>query len=494
MTQKSLFDNTESVALTAVRFYPDFTHWQAQARQLLRQQLPPQRIWWQPDVDNTVPSATTTSGSAAFRVPKSFVAQARAASCHSSEDRWALLYQILWRLTHDEPHLMQLGGDQQVVRLRKYAKAVTRDAHKMKAFVRFRAQAMEQGEPRYVAWFEPDHHIVEFTAAFFQRRFTNMRWTILTPDRCAHWEGSGDVWFSVGADKAAAPAEDVVEDTWRCYYRSIFNPARVKIQAMMAEMPQKYWKNLPESQLIPELIRGADKRVAVMEASIRADENLRCGPRPAAPSRLLSEAIQRSPVESIEQLTLAAQNCRNCALWEPATQAVFGIGPAPADVMLIGEQPGDKEDLAGQPFVGPAGELLSRALAAAGLRREELYITNTVKHFKFKASGRRRLHERPLQHEIDACFPWLAAEIEQVRPKVIVCLGATAAQAQLGANVKVTRDRGNLLAHNDRHYLITVHPAYLLRRGGNDADIQRFVADLQVAAQHFSRDAARPSL
>ncbi len=480
MTQKSLFDNAETAALTAVRFYPEFQSWQQQARRLLLEQQPPPRIWWQ--ADDTQHRSQTSSSGAAIRVPKSFVTQARAASCHANEDRWALLYQILWRLTHGEGHLMQLGGDQQIVQLRKYAKAVTRDAHKMKAFVRFRAQDMQDGEQRYVAWFEPDHHIVEFTAGFFQRRFTNMCWSILTPDRCAHWEGSGDLWFSVGADKAAAPLEDVVEDTWRCYYRSIFNPARVKIQAMMAEMPQKYWKNLPESRLIPELIRDADKRVAVMQDKAREEERLRCGPRPAAPSRLLGEAIQQSDAGSVERLALAVKNCRSCALWEPATQAVFGVGPAPAAIMLIGEQPGDSEDLAGTPFVGPAGELLNRALAAAGLRRDELYITNTVKHFKFRASGRRRLHERPLHQEINACFPWLAAEIEQVRPKIIVCLGATAAQAQLGADVKVTRDRGRLIERDSCQFLVTVHPSYLLRRGASAREVQRFVSDLKVAA------------
>ena len=480
MTQKSLFDNAETAALTAVRFYPEFQSWQQQARRLLQEEQPPQRIWWQ--ADNTQDRGKTSSSGAVIRVPKSFVTQARAASCHANEDCWALLYQILWRLTHGEGHLMQLGGDQQIVQLRKYAKAVTRDAHKMKAFVRFRAQHMEEGEQRYVAWFEPDHHIVEFTAAFFQRRFTNMRWSILTPDRCAHWEGSGDVWFSVGAEKAAAPLEDVVEDTWRCYYRSIFNPARVKIQAMMAEMPQKYWQNLPESRLIPELIRSADQRVAAMHDKVRSQEKLQCGPRPAAPSELLTEAIQHSKKDSLEQLALAAQNCRNCVLWESATQAVFGVGPVPADIMLIGEQPGDQEDLAGLPFVGPAGQLLDRALAAAGLCREELYVTNTVKHFKFRASGKRRLHERPREDEINACFPWLAAEIEQVQPKIIVCLGATAAQAQLGADVKVTRDRGMLIARDGRHYLVTVHPAYLLRSGAGSKDIQRFVADLNLAS------------
>ncbi len=484
MTQHSLFENAETAALTAVRFYPEFKSWRKHARRLLAEEQSPQRIWWQPD--ETEDRASVASSNAAIRVPKSFMTQAHAASCHSSDDRWALLYQILWRLTHDERHLLQLGGEQQVARLRKYAKAVSRDVHKMKAFVRFRELDLEDGEQRYVAWFEPEHHIVEYIAAFFQRRFTNMRWSILTPNRCAHWEGSGDVWFSEGADKMAAPAVDTVEDIWRCYYRSIFNPARVKIRAMMTEMPQKYWKNLPEAHLIPELIRSADKRVADMAECAKSEERLQCGPRPASPSRLLDKAIQQSDAGSIQHLALAAQNCRNCDLWKSATQTVFGVGPVPAQVMLIGEQPGDNEDLAGVPFVGPAGELLDSALAAAGLRRQDLYITNTVKHFKFRARGKRRLHDRPREDEINACLPWLAAEIEQVQAKIIICLGATAAQAQLGADVKVTRDRGKLIPHRGRQYLVTVHPAYLLRRGGSGQDIQRFIADLKVAASQIT--------
>ena len=484
MTQKSLFDNADTDALTAVRFYPDFLNWQQRARQLLMDDRPPHQIWWQ--VDNTQKRGAAPSSATAIRVPKSFLTQARAASCHCSDDRWALLYQILWRLTHGEGHLMQLGGDQQVAQLRKYAKAVSRDVHKMKAFVRFRAVDITGSEQRHIAWFEPDHYIVEYAAPFFQRRFANMCWSILTPYCCAHWEGSGKVWFSAGADKAAAPAEDVVEDTWRCYYRSIFNPARVKIKAMMAEMPQKYWKNLPESRLIPELIRDADKRVAIMATNANSSEQLHCGPRPAAPAQTLDAAIKRSETGSIQQLALAAQNCRNCDLWQPATQTVFGEGPVPAEIMLIGEQPGDNEDLAGRPFVGPSGALLDHALAAAGLRRQALYITNTVKHFKFRASGKRRLHDRPREEEINACFPWLAAEIEQVQPRIIVCLGVTAAQAQLGAHVQVTPDRGKLFERHGRHYLITVHPAYLLRRGDSRHEIQRFVADLQVAARQLN--------
>ncbi|OEY68089.1 hypothetical protein BG841_14445 [Marinobacter sp. X15-166B] len=469
--------------MTAVRIHPDFTSWQQRARQLLLDEVPPQRVWWQ--ADETQSRAIATAGNANIRVPKPFLTQARAASCHRNGDRWALLYHLLWRMTHGEHHLMALSSDPLVVQLHYYAKAVSRDVHKMKAFVRFRAVDGADGDPRYIAWFEPDHYIVEYAAPFFQRRFANMCWSILTPDCCAHWEGRGEVWFSAGADKAAAPGDDLVEETWRCYYRSIFNPARVKIQAMLSEMPQKYWKNLPEARLIPELVRESGNRVDTMTNEVKTAEQLRCGPRPAAPEQTLNDAIQHSEPGSIQQLALAAQKCRNCPLWQPATQTVFGAGPVPAPIMLIGEQPGDQEDLTGKPFVGPAGALLNHALTAAGLRRDELYITNTVKHFKFRARGKRRLHERPREEEIQACAPWLAAEIDQVQPDIIVCLGATAAQAQLGQGMQVTRDRGKVITRQGRHYLITVHPAYLLRNGESPHDLERFVADLQVAARHL---------
>ncbi|MGB7757537.1 MAG: UdgX family uracil-DNA binding protein [Salinisphaera sp.] len=418
------------------------------------------------------------------RVPKSFVALARAAACHRSADRWALLYCLLWRLTHGERHLLTQVGNPDVARVNRYAKAVRRDVHKMKAFVRFRTMAEPGFEaPRYVAWFEPEHAVVEYAAGFFQHRFANMRWSILTPDRCAHWEGGGAIWFSPGTDKTAAPAGDVTEEAWRVYYRSIFNPARLKTRAMMSEMPAKYWRNLSEAALIPGLIAGADRDVAAMEAAQSAHDTLRCGATPETPGTALARRAEAAERGSLEQLALRAAGCRRCGLCSPATRTVFGEGPADARIMLVGEQPGDAEGLAGRPFVGRAGRLLDAALADAGLDRRALYLTNTVKHFKFTPKGRRRLHAKPDYDEVRACGPWLEAEIDRVAPDIVVALGATAAAALLERRVSIVRDRGKRIDWHGRCLTLTVHPAFILRsRERRDDEYRRFVADLRAAA------------
>ncbi|MES1936389.1 UdgX family uracil-DNA binding protein [Salinisphaera hydrothermalis] len=481
MEQVSLFGGSAtSAGHVAVRFVPDFVGWQAAARAQWQAGLPPASLWWQADPKAKVPPAADDAPGP--RVPRSFVTLARAAACYRSADRWALLYRLLWRLSHGERHLLTQVGDPDVARVNRYAKAVRRDVHKMKAFVRFRT-VFEPGfdEPRYVAWFEPEHEIVAYAAGFFQRRFANMRWSILTPDRCAHWEGSGDVWFSPGTDKSAAPDGDVTEDAWRVYYRSIFNPARIKTRAMMSEMPAKYWKNLPEAALIPGLIAGADRRVAAMEADRREQDTLRCGATPEAPAAMLARRADDAESGSLQQLALRAAGCQRCALCGPATQTVFGEGPADARIMLVGEQPGDAEDLAGRPFVGPAGQLLDAALSEAGLDRRSLYVTNAVKHFKFTPKGKTRLHAKPDYHEIHACRPWLEAEIERVAPDVVVALGASAAMALLDRRISVTRQRGQRIAWHERCLIPTVHPSFILRsRERRDAEYRRFVADLSA--------------
>ncbi|GAB3676101.1 UdgX family uracil-DNA binding protein [Salinisphaera aquimarina] len=495
MEQPSLFDEvTTGDARAVASFVADFRGWQAAARAQLLAETPPEAVWWQPVSAGEAKAFPVTPADTGPRVPKAFVGLARAASCHCSPDRWALMYQLLWRLTHGERHLLQLGGDPQVARITAYAKAVRRDVHKMKAFVRFRAVAetdAPDGEPRYVAWFEPEHFIVAYASGFFRRRFANMRWSILTPYGCAHYDGpdmnNGAVWFSPGTDKSAAPDDDVLEDAWRTYYRSIFNPARVKIRAMQSEMPVKYWKNMPEAQLIPQLLRDADRRVAAMEDEVGTTDALQCGPRPATPDAHHAEAVARSAADSLERLALQARTCRRCPLWEPATQTVFGEGPRDARVMIVGEQPGDAEDLAGRPFVGPAGRLLDRSLAQAGIDCDALYLTNAVKHFKFAPRGKQRLHVRPADPEVFACKSWLDNEIDLLDPALIVAMGATAAQALLGRPVRITHERGTIVqsAHGGgrRRILLTVHPSYLLRLP--DADVAA------RASAQFTRDLAQ---
>ena len=190
---------------------------------------------------------------------------------------------------------------------------------------------------------------------------------------------------------------------------------------------------------------------------------------------------------SLPSLREAAARCRACPLWERGTQTVFGEGAARSDVLLVGEQPGDKEDLAGKPFVGPAGQLLDRALEAAGIERRRAYVTNVVKHFKWEPRGKRRIHMTPDAREIRACLPWLAAEIAVVQPAIVVCLGATAAQALLGSSFRVTRERGRIVAAPlAPRALATVHPASILRmpdEASRRAELSRFIEDLTVAAR-----------
>ena len=190
---------------------------------------------------------------------------------------------------------------------------------------------------------------------------------------------------------------------------------------------------------------------------------------------------------SLQRVARDAADCRACDLWRNATQTVFGEGPENAGLMLVGEQPGDREDLAGKPFVGPAGRVLDDALAAAGIDREKVYVTNAVKHFKWRARGKRRIHDKPNRMEVAACRPWLDAELAAVRPQVLVVLGATAAQALLGASFRVTRERGRPIGDTGfaEHVVATVHPSAIVRIRDRDeraAAEKELAADLRTAA------------
>jgi DNA polymerase len=190
--------------------------------------------------------------------------------------------------------------------------------------------------------------------------------------------------------------------------------------------------------------------------------------------------------DSLDALRQAAEGCRACELWQRATQTVFGAGAGRAHLMLVGEQPGDQEDRAGLPFVGPAGRLLDRALADAGVDRRAVYLTNAVKHFKWEERGKRRLHKKPSAAEVAACRPWLEAEVDLVDPRVVVALGATAAASLLGPRARVTRDRGQPIDWMSRVALVTIHPSAVLRTpegGDREAEYQQLVADLTTAGR-----------
>ncbi|MDB5808614.1 MAG: putative Uracil-DNA glycosylase [Betaproteobacteria bacterium] len=198
------------------------------------------------------------------------------------------------------------------------------------------------------------------------------------------------------------------------------------------------------------------------------------------------EASRNAHYRSLKAARDDASDCRDCPLWKPATQTVFGEGPARARIMLVGEQPGDQEDLAGRPFIGPAGKLLDRALGEAGIDRRIVYVTNAVKHFKFELRGKRRLHKKPADAEIAACLQWLQSELELVAPALVVSMGASASRALFGRATPIEKNRGRLMDFAPYgQILVTVHPSFLLRVPGPDRarEYDRFVADLRIAAR-----------
>ena len=430
--------------------------------------------------------SVTLPAPASPRVPAAFIELCRSVVLHRDPTRFARLYRLLWRLQR-EPALRHDTLDPEMAEARLMAQAVRREMHKMKAFVRFREVRPEsEGPPLHVAWFEPEHHVVEAVAPFFMRRFAGMAWAILTPERCVRWDGKR-LLLSPGASRQDAPAADAGESLWLTYYASIFNPARLKLRAMEKEMPRRYWVNLPEATLISGLAASAHERSDRMVEQAPTVPARRI-PQMLAPAREPGAQAGASRL-SMQSQRDAAASCRECPLGALATQTVWGEGPPGATLMLVGEQPGDQEDLQGRPFVGPAGQLLMRGLQQLGWPRDAVYITNAVKHFKYEPRGKRRIHKTPAQREADACLHWLEGEIELVAPMAIVALGATAARQLLGRPVAVTRERGQWLQRADgRQVLITLHPSALLRMepADRDAAYAAWLRDLQAAAPFVS--------
>jgi DNA polymerase len=467
------------------RIQPQFESWRATARRLRMQSVSPENVFWTDasSETNLLPDLCESSAAiaitAAPRVPPEFMPLARTLSLHRDPGRWALMYRLLWRLTHDEPGLLHITVDDDVNLALKMQKAISRDIHKMHAFVRFRKVVDEEGE-HMIAWHRPDHFIVPSAGPWFARRFAAMRWTILTPDKSVAWD-LHELEYGPGVPASAAPQADAVEDLWKAYYASIFNPARVKVKAMKKEMPVRHWATLPEADLIDDLLKAATPRVETMMAKSRS-----AGEK----TTTVSAAPFVPPDRSLVVLQKAAAICKGCDLYCHATQTVFGEGPETAGVMFVGEQPGDKEDLAGKPFVGPAGQMFNKGLDDAGIGRGEAYVTNAVKHFKFEPRGERRIHAKPNAREMAACRPWLEAEIATVRPKLIVCLGATAAQSLMGPAFRITRDRGRIFTDTPwaPAVIATNHPSAILRVPEADARAaayEHFVADLKIVREQM---------
>lgn len=498
--------------MISILYGPRFEAWRDRARALLARGVGPEEVDWtngdeekslfQLNIEEvSAPRENQSPGlapSADWRVPSAFLKLAETSWAHRDPRRPALLYRLLWRLTRGgEKHLMQMPTDPDLHLAECWRKSVARDIHKTHAFVRFRliGQDAETGREQFVAWFEPGSRCLRLAAPFFVKRFTGMNWSILTPDDCAHWDGH-ELHFSPGIPRSSgAPGEDELDDSWRTYYRSIFNPSRLKLTAMQSGMPVKYWKNLPEARLIPALTSESQPRMDGMIATPGREirplpDNVYLQTLHARHEETFLETpppLQDLAVLTLPELHTAATACRACPLWARATQTVNGAGPPDARIMIVGEQPGDREDLSGRPFVGPAGQLLRNAMALAGLDTDSVYLTNAVKHFKWSPDGRKRKHLTPGKEEIHHCRPWVLAELARVRPETLVLLGGTAALSLLGREVKVTRERG--LLHEPRlanRVILTYHPSYLLRLPGKtarDRAMTEFESDLaQVAA------------
>jgi uracil-DNA glycosylase len=482
----------------------DVAGFRSAARTLIAQGTPPQRVSWQVasaaegDLFASAPPPNVADEaspreSLPLRLPAAIVALCERAALHRDPRRHALLYRLVWRLAH-EPGLRGDPLDPDRMQIELLARAVRRDMHKMTAFVRFRpivAAGDVTPALSHIAWFEPDHHIVEATAPFFARRFAQMAWAILTPERSVRWDGR-QLAFGPGAKREDAPPADADERLWLTYYENIFNPARLKLAMMQKEMPRRYWKNLPEAALITSLTAQSAERSGRMIEQGGSDPVRR---RPAASlalrldhrveERALSSNAMPDAPATLAALREATERCRACPIGQFATQSVGGEGAPRARLMLVGEQPGDREDLHGRPFVGPAGRLLDRALAQLGWPREALYLTNAVKHFKFELRGKRRIHKTAAQHEAAACLHWLEHEIALVGPEAVIALGATAARSLLGRTIGITQHRGTWMTRADGlRVLIVGHPSALLRleTGDFDAAFAAWIDDLRHAA------------
>lgn len=519
---------------------PDFQSWREAARKALLAGFLPEELDLQ---DATVPrmleltleSSETATGHANLspHVPKAFLDAAQFAAVHRDPQRWNLLYRILYRLQKNRD-LLKIEVDPDVAQLLRLEGQVQRDLHKMHAFVRFR-MVLEPGSPmerpvvidepvaasadpnahhlvlatptpfgmtlsevprceseelnaespggdiceHFIAWYQPDHRILSLAAPFFAERFSIMRWSILTPDASVSWDPvTKQLTFAPGLPRESAPAEDELEELWRSYYASIYNPARLNSEAMRSEMPVRYWKNLPEVSLLPELITQSHTRVSAMVT----EQKQKPSAQPFVPEQHTLAAIHT-----------ALPQCKGCDLYRHATQVVPGEGAGRATLMLVGEQPGDQEDLQGLPFVGPAGKLLDRVFDELGIDRSKIFLTNAVKHFKYVQKGKLRLHQNPRMSEISACRPWLQAEIDAVRPRLILCLGASASKSLLGGTFALMHDHGKVLeTPYARQVMATIHPSAVLRARDEDSRKQLrsfLVSDLALAWKMASKPA-----
>lgn len=446
-------------------------------RYLIENGIEPGRVVWQSDARQSLFEDLPVDGAAPVPLPRDVAELIRTVMCHRSSERCGLLYSLVWRITRGARALLEVHADPLVFKLSLLAKAVRRDIHKMHAFLRFRR--VPETDETYTAWFEPEHFILEAVSGFFVDRFPSFAWSILTPIGSLYWD-KVSVRFGPAAPREAACDTDEFAAGWAEYYASTFNPTRINLAAMRREMPRKYWRNMPETNLIPALIRNAGPRVEDIMAKPIAS------PRKRMPEKAVAARHEDGPptLDALNAIISAAE-----PFVQGGKRAVLGEGPLHPEFAFVGEQPGDQEDIEGRPFVGPAGQLLDRAMQDAGIDRRRCYVTNAVKHFKFVERGKRRLHQKPTAGEVKHYRWWLERELELVQPKLVVALGSTAVLALTGKQLPITRFRGSADL-DGRAGFITVHPSYLLRIPEplvKRAAYAQFVADLKQAEQLAAR-------
>ncbi len=390
--------------------------------------------------------------------------------CHNNQTKFDILYDFYrsysknFKIIHNplEPNLHKL---------KVFSKQVTRDIHKMQAFVRFN-EFSKDGKVIYVAYHKPDHYILKKNYKFFVERFNTMNWIIFTPYAMLSWN-SHQVFYQEQEYHPKTLPEDPFVELWQTYFSNIFNPARVKINAMMKEMPRRYWETMPETKLIPELIRNASTRVESMKLRSRSTRS--------------DAKIYTEGVASLNDLRIKLLQCNACELCELNTNPVAGAGLPTSQIMILGEAPGDMEEVSGKPFVGPAGNLLGITLKKLGYNIDDFYKTNAVKHFNFRSGGKVRIHKTPSSKHILSCRPWLEKEVELVKPEVIICMGLSAAHSVLGFPVRMETVRSKL--HKTgfcNKTFITHHPARILREpdlSKKEALQDQFEQDLQNALE-----------
>ena len=448
-----------------------FEQWRDAARDLLAHRVAPHAVQWISHKDDgdlfsqgSAPEASAAGApaNAALRIPRQLMDMLHSAACCRVPNRWAFLYLVLWRWQQGERDVLS-AADEDGARLHAMVKSVRREEHDMHAYIRFRERREDAGPPRFVAWFESAHDVLPQVARHFTSRMGRVTWMIATPEASVMWDGN--TLHSTGPlMRGPEDIDDAGEALWLTYYRSIFNPARLNADLMHGHIPTRFWKNLPEGAVVPEMVSqaaaGARKVGQTHSVGQRGGTIIPISADKAQPQRELPTTLDQ---------------CRRCTLWQHATQAVPGVGSADARIMLVGEQPGDQEDLAGLPFVGPAGQLLERAMGQAELERRQIYLTNAVKHFKWEPRGKRRMHKTPAQREVDACSHWLEGELASVRPDVVVALGSTALKSITGNPHATLKDvLGQPFLHQGRWVVVIYHPAYVLRVPGEDAKAQAF--------------------